>query len=254
MISIHCSDGQSTHDGHRQFDNIRAVLLDKDGTLANVGSFLTNLARQRTRLIDARIPGVQEPLLMAMGISADGIDPAGLMAVGTRWETEVAAAAYVAETGRGWREAIALVHTSFMEADRGWGSKAGHTPPFEDAVPCLQRLYSSGLRLGIASADTPENVKEFVDHYNLSSYFHLVMGSDREVVKPTADFLTQACDELEVAPSQLLVVGDSLADIDLARQADTAGCVLVGRGGGDSSTLAQADVVIPSLAQLQPSS
>lgn len=251
MVSIRCSDGQVSHNDHRQFNNICAVLFDKDGTLADPGSFLTSLARQRARLIDARIPGVQEPLLMALGISADGLDPDGLMAVGSRWETEIAAAAYVAETGRGWREAIAIVNASFTEADQGWAAKAGHTPPFEDVIPCLQRFRDAGIRLGIVSADTAENVRGFVDHYQLAPYFHLLMGSDRHLAKPTADFLAQACDGLEVSASQVLIVGDSSSDVDLAGQADTAGCVLVDRYRGNASTFAKGAAVISTLAHLQ---
>ena len=85
--------------GTTRFENIEAVIFDKDGTLANSQIFLRNLAQKRARLIDAQIPGVQEPLLMAFGVESDRLNPAGLMAVGTRLENEIAAAAYVAETG-----------------------------------------------------------------------------------------------------------------------------------------------------------
>ncbi|MGF1513594.1 MAG: HAD family hydrolase [Elainellaceae cyanobacterium] len=243
MVSIRCGD--------RLFDDVRAVLFDKDGTLANTGNFLVGLGRRRARLIDARIPGVQEPLLMAMGILDDGIDPAGLMAVGSRWETSVAAAAYVSETGRGWREALAIVHTSFAEADATWSDKAAHTPLFGDAVPCLRRLCEAGLRLGIASADTTDNVEQFVEHYALATYFDLMLGSDRQRAKPEKEFLLWACDALAVAPQQMLIVGDSQADVDLARQAETAGCVLIDRGSGDPKARADAHAVASVLTALQ---
>jgi phosphoglycolate phosphatase len=50
------------------FKNIEAVIFDKDGTLEVSGDFLRNLAQKRSRLIDAQIPGVGEPLLMAFGV------------------------------------------------------------------------------------------------------------------------------------------------------------------------------------------
>ena len=50
------------------FKNIEAVIFDKDGTLEDSGDFLRNLAQKRSRLIDAQIPGVGEPLLMAFGV------------------------------------------------------------------------------------------------------------------------------------------------------------------------------------------
>jgi phosphoglycolate phosphatase-like HAD superfamily hydrolase len=64
------------------FQNIEAVLFDKDGTLANSEAFLRSLAQKRSRMIDAQFPGVQEPLLMAFGVDGERLDPAGLMAVG----------------------------------------------------------------------------------------------------------------------------------------------------------------------------
>ncbi|MEO0407638.1 MAG: HAD-IA family hydrolase [Cyanobacteria bacterium P01_A01_bin.135] len=257
VIALRCSDSQLPSGDNRHIAGVSAVLFDKDGTLADPTELLTRIGRQRARLIDAKVPGVQEPLLMAFGISADGLDPAGLMSVGSRWETEVAAAAYVAETGHGWREAIALVQDSFAQSERGWGRKADHTPLYADALPCLRRLHGAGLRLGIASADTPENLQDFVERYRLAPYFTTVLGSDRRLAKPEREFLTRACDDLGVTPSELLVIGDSASDFDLARQGPAAGCALVNRDGGVSNMENQTTQVIsaqiiPSLDALQP--
>jgi phosphoglycolate phosphatase len=50
------------------------------------------------------------------GIEGDTLDPTGLMAVGSRRENEIAAAAYIAETGRGWIESLAIARSAFEEA------------------------------------------------------------------------------------------------------------------------------------------
>ncbi|HEY9633534.1 MAG TPA: HAD family hydrolase, partial [Coleofasciculaceae cyanobacterium] len=94
MVTIRCRDVT--------FSNIQAVIFDKDGTLEDSQVFLRELGQKRSRIIDAQIPGIGEPLLMAFGINGDTLDPTGLMAVGSRRESEIAAAAYIAETGRGW--------------------------------------------------------------------------------------------------------------------------------------------------------
>ncbi|NES40040.1 MAG: HAD family hydrolase, partial [Moorea sp. SIO2C4] len=96
MVTIRC--------GKVTFPNIEAVIFDKDGTLEDSQVYLRELAYKRSRLIDAQIPGIGEPLLMAFGVQDDTLDPTGLMAVGSRRENEIAAAAYIAETGRGWLE------------------------------------------------------------------------------------------------------------------------------------------------------
>lgn len=251
MVAVHLDSDQGPN-GKRQFEHVRAVLFDKDGTLADPENFLIQLGHQRVRSIEAKVPGIQEPLLAALGLSSDGLDPTGLMAVGSLWENQVAAAAYVAQMGRGWQEAMALVQVSFTEAARLWPRKADHTPLFEDALPCLQRFQRAGLRLGLASADTPENLLDFADRYSLSPYFASILGSSPTIRKPGPEFLAQACAELKVDTSELLVVGDAATDLDLARQQPTAGCIIVNRVGNSAIQSLAADAIVTTLAALWP--
>ena len=60
------------------FQDIQAVIFDKDGTLADSMEFLRLLGQRRSRLLDAQVPGVQEPLLMAFGLERDRISANGL--------------------------------------------------------------------------------------------------------------------------------------------------------------------------------
>lgn len=241
MVTIRCQDVV--------FQNIQAVLFDKDGTLANSESFLRGLAQKRSRLIDAQFPGVQEPLLMAFGVDGDRLNPAGLMAIGTRQENEIAAAAYVTETGRDWIESLETVRSAFVEADQYMKRKADHTPLVPGVLPLLQAMATAGLRLGILSSDSTENVKDFVEKYQLAPYFQLQMGTDGKISKPDPRLLQQACDGLEVSPSQTLVIGDSQADIQLAH-AGAAGAIGV-TGGWSSTFRLLANAVIHHLDEIE---
>ncbi|MBD1998893.1 HAD family hydrolase [Leptolyngbya sp. FACHB-541] len=242
MVTIRCKDAT--------FTNIQAVIFDKDGTLANSELFLRNLAHRRSRLIDAQIPGVQEPLLMAFGVEGDRINPAGMMAVGSRRDSEIAAAAYIAETGRDWIEALNMAHSAFIEADRSMPRKADHTPFFEAGRELLQTLTAAGLKLGILSADTTPGVKDFSDRYQLEPYFQLQMGSDEGYSKPDPALLQEACRRLAVKPEATLVVGDSQADIQMARAANVAGCIGV-TWGWTSPFALEADVLAGLFSDIQ---
>ena len=241
MVTIHCQGVT--------FQNIQAVLFDKDGTLANSETFLRSLAQKRSRLIDAQFPGVQEPLLMAFGVDGDRLNPAGLMAIGTRQENEIAAAAYVTETGRDWIESLETVRSAFVEADQYMKRKADHTPLFSGVLPLLQTMTTAGLRLGILSSDSTDNVKDFAEKYHLASYFQLLMGTDENLSKPDPRLLQKACNALEVSPGQTLVIGDSQADIQLA-QAGAAGCIGV-MGGWSTAFHLSADAVIHQLEEIE---
>lgn len=239
----------------RQFESIEAVLFDKDGTLANSETFLRSLAQKRSRLIDAQVPGVQEPLLMAFGVEGDRINPGGLMAVGSRQDSEIAAAAYVAETGKDWITALEIVHSAFAEADSHQLSKtekAEQTPPFAGIVECLRRLSASGLKLGIISADTTENIQAFVAQCGLANIIHLSLGSDRpDLAKPNPAFFQAACYQLGVRCENTLSVGDAASDLQMARQAKAAAFVGVSWGWSQPVRLAGADSLIHQPEQLQ---
>jgi phosphoglycolate phosphatase len=233
------------------FPNIAAIVFDKDGTLANSQDFLRNLAQRRSRLIDAQVPGVQEPLLMAFGIENSQINPRGLMAVGTRRENEIAAAAYVAETGRDWIEALNLVHAAFIEADQYVSKKADHTPLFAGAIELIQSLAATGLKLAILSSDTTHQVQAFVQHYQLEPYFHSCLGTDSGPAKPDPLLLETVCAALNVSPAQTLVIGDSQADIQLAHAAGAAGCIGVTWGWTEAVDLEGADAIAQDFEQIQ---
>lgn len=92
MATIKCKD--------IVFTNIQGILFDKNGTLENSEAYLRSLGQKAARIVDAQVPGIGEPLLMAFGINGDTLDPAGLISVASRRETEIATAAYIAETGK----------------------------------------------------------------------------------------------------------------------------------------------------------
>jgi phosphoglycolate phosphatase len=233
------------------FEQIQAIVFDKDGTLANSEFFLRSLAQRRSRLIDAQIPGVQEPLLMAFGVEGDRLNPTGLMAVGSRLENEIAAAAYVAETGRGWVDALEIVRSAFTEADKYVSKKAEQTPPIAGVTEFLKSLSNYDLKLGILSSDTTNHVRDFVENYGLKSYFHSLFGVDEHPNKFAPQLLQQLFFELGVPPNQTLMIGDSQMDIQIADLAGMAGCIAMTGGWTTPLRLSGAKVTINSFHEVQ---
>lgn len=196
MVTIHCRGVT--------FSDIQAIIFDKDGTLQDSQEFSRTLGQKRSRLIDAKIPGIGEPLLMAFGIDGHSIDPTGLMAVGSRRENEIAAAAYIAETGRGWLESLTIAKETFDEADQML-KKSAPSPLFIGSLEVLKYLSEAGLKMGILSANSTVAVQDFVKYYQLSDYIQLEMGVDSGPSKPDPQLFLQACDKLGVEPATTLM-------------------------------------------------
>ncbi|MBD2101300.1 HAD family hydrolase [Leptolyngbya sp. FACHB-261] len=242
MVKVRCGDVE--------FSGVQAIIFDKDGTLCDAAEYLRSLAQRRARLLDAQIPGVQEPVLMAFGVDeSSNLNPNGLMAIGSRRENEVAAAAYVAETGRDWTEALRTAQRAFAEADQ-FLPRLKHAPLFPEVPRVLQALAAAGLKLGILSSDTGANVRAFVEHFGLTQLVSCAMGVDEGHSKPDPDLLRQACAELKVEPSATLMVGDSPADMQMAQQAGALGCVAVTCGLSPAHQLRQANAIVPNLSAL----
>ncbi|AFY32353.1 HAD-superfamily hydrolase, subfamily IA, variant 1 [Calothrix sp. PCC 7507] len=230
------------------FPDIQAILFDKNGTLEDSEVYLRSLAQKATRLIDAQIPGIGEPLLMAFGINGNTLDPAGIVSVASRRETEVAAAAYIAETGRGWFESLKIARQALDEAETYVNQTP--SPMFVGSLEVLKYLREGGLKLGILSAATSQEVSDFVNNHQLSNYIQLQMGVDEGPSKPDPILFLQACQALGVEPSATLMVGDSVGDMQMARDAKAAGSIGI-TWIGKSDHVRGADVVINRLDEIQ---
>ncbi|MEB3887485.1 HAD family hydrolase [Lyngbya sp. CCY1209] len=234
----------------RIFEDIRAIIFDKDGTLEDSEDVLRQLGQVRSRRIDAQIPGIGDPLLMAFGIGGDTLDPTGLMAVGTRQENEIAAAAYIAETGRGWIESREIARRAFEEADEPFKNRSP-SPLFVGSLEVLKSLSEARLKLGILSSASTEQVRAFVSHHQLDNYFGFVQGAHSHLSKPDPVLFLQACQTLGVEASATLMVGDSAADIEMAKNAGAAGCIGICWRRQSADHLHAADVVISQIDAIQ---
>jgi phosphoglycolate phosphatase len=242
-ITITCADVR--------FDNITAIIFDKDGTLENSGAYWRMVASERARLIDAQVPGVGEPLMMAFGIIDHTLDAQGLMAVGSWEENEIAAAAYIAETGKSWYESRSIAHQAFTEAAES--KYLIKTPKlaslYDDVRETLQSLRNKGLKIGILSADSTVAVETFVSNHQLNNCIQLCLGADKEISKPDPMLFRQACESLGAIPEQTLMVGDTSLDMIMAKNAKAAGTIGICRNSNLQLDLA--DIQIDTLFKIQ---
>ena len=242
MATIRCQ-------GHT-FENIAAVLFDKDGTLANVEDYLLALGWARSHQIDRQFPGLASKLAAAMGITDCTIDPTGLMAIASRRENEIAAAAYVAATGIGWTESRQIVETAFSQVKEQLAAQYSQPPLIEGARSLITRLKSAGVKVGIVSADSHLAVHAFIVHHQLSGVDWYCGEFIANPPKTHPEFLSFACEAIKSHPEQTLIIGDSGTDWQIAKQG-AAG--FIGMLGGWQTTpkIAGAEIAVQRLDQVE---
>ena len=233
------------------FPNIKAILFDKDGTLEDSRLFLQQLARERVQQIAVTIPSITENLLLSLGITEKGLDPKGLMAVGSRQENELAAAAYIAISGCGWFAAKDIARQAFDRAAVKIKPSKRSSPLFSGSLEVIQSLVNANIKLGIISADSRQGVKHFLDREQINSYFQVALGSDPSLSKPSPLLYLKGCEILGIEPQNTLMVGDSLSDILMAEQANARGIIGIHWGSPNAQHLNRASVTIDRLGAIQ---
>jgi HAD superfamily hydrolase (TIGR01509 family) len=100
-----------------------------------------------------------------------------------------------------------------------------HIPPLVPNVSsAIQHVKNQGLKLGIVSntgLTEGNTLREVLDHYELLQYFDETLFSDEvELMKPNPKFFQKLADKLDLEPSEIIHVGDTIfADIVGARKA-----------------------------------
>ncbi|MEL6442247.1 MAG: HAD family hydrolase [Cyanobacteria bacterium J06621_8] len=234
-----------------QFNNILAIVFDKDGTLEDSAAYWQAVAAERARLIEAEVPGVEAQLIMAFGAGKNHFDPQGLMAVGSRYENEIAAAAYITAKDRSWQDSKLIARLAFNKVDKSkyFVKTPQLSPLYQEVKETLQLLAAQGLKLAVLSADSSSAVNAFIINHQLQEYLQLGMGTDGEISKPNPALFWEACKRLEVLPEQTLMVGDSEADMLMGQAAGAAGTIGIVRN--PDYPLESAPLKIDSLQAIQ---
>ncbi|ELS04208.1 haloacid dehalogenase superfamily enzyme, subfamily IA [Xenococcus sp. PCC 7305] len=243
MITITCKD--------KIFTDIEAIFFDKDGTIEDSRLYLHQLATERLDLLASHHMEIASYLSQAFGIDLEKIDPKGLMAVGSRQENELAAAAYIASSGCGWYQAQEIAYQAFESAANNIIPTKKTSPIFPGALGLFEQLITAQCQLGIISADSLSGIKKFVAREKIQDYFKVLIGSDRNIQKPDPKLYLKACQSLNVQPQNTLMVGDSVGDIIMAQQAGAAGTIGICWENIDTEHLSQANVTITHLEDIK---
>ena len=229
----------------------QAIIFDKDGTLIDFdamwGGWVIYLAEQLHAISGLH---VREPLCSAMGyddankkVLSHGKLAATPMAQLYRLTVEV-----MQSLGLSAEQAESVVEQGWCIPDPVVLAKQ-----FTDTRTLFQKLHSQNIKLGIATTDDRAPTQAMIEAFDIEEYLSTMVCADDGIpAKPAPDMVLTICERMKVDPSRVMVVGDTTADLKMARAAGAGMVVGVLSGVSASADLIHyADVLIESVDELQ---
>jgi phosphoglycolate phosphatase len=213
--------------------NIKAVVIDLDGTLLNTAPDLARAA---------------ELMMADLGKPCPSLETI---------QTYI---------GNGVSRLVKRVLTGDMEAEpdaelfaralpiyqKHYGAHVSdQSRPFPGVVEGLQAFKSMGLHVAVITNKAEQFTVPLLKDTGLFDYFELILSGDTlPRRKPDPLPLQHACKVFGVQPGELLLIGDSLNDTQAARAAGCpVFCVPYGYNRGRPVAELDLDAVVPSLAE-----
>ncbi|MFQ5971496.1 MAG: HAD-IA family hydrolase [Alphaproteobacteria bacterium] len=117
------------------------------------------------------------------------------------------------------RRLASVYRSAFLEAHRRGDSPERLYPGAREA---LEALDMAGVLLGIATGKGRSGLEATLRRHDLAGRFVTVQTSDRAAGKPAPDMLLRAMEETGVDRSCTVMVGDTVYDMEMARNAGVA--------------------------------
>ena len=124
-------------------------------------------------------------------------------------------------------------------------------PLYEGCKAALDALDADGILLGVATGKSRRGLRAVLEQHGLLPRFVTIQTADDGPGKPNPHMVEQAITETGVEPSDVVMIGDTVFDIEMARAAGVASIgVAWGYHPADELSLAGADKIAGSFPDI----
>lgn len=124
-------------------------------------------------------------------------------------------------------------------------------PLFDGMADLLGTLRTKGILLGVATGKSRAGLDRVLAQQHMHDQFDITRCADETFSKPNPAMLNEIMDELNLEPQEVLMVGDTSHDIQMAHNAGVDG-MAVTYGAHDIDALNEAEplVIVDNVAQM----
>lgn len=224
---------------------IAGILFDKDGTLLLYDESWGPVNREAARIASAGNAELEPQLLFSAGMDpvSGHTRPDSLLAAGNA--AEIAAGFVAAGSPIEAAELTRLLDELFIRS-------AEFSVAVTDLAALFARLKARGLKLGIASSDNEEAIRQTAIRFGIIDHVDFIAGYDSgHGVKPQPGMVLGFCRATGLDPAEVAMVGDNNHDMHMGASAGVGLKVAVLTGTGSRETLsASADICLDDITAL----
>ena len=225
----------------------QGILFDKDGTLLDFNKTWLPTYRVAAQEFAQGDPNLADQLLGHHGFDAvrQRFLGGSLLAAGNNDQIAIAWAKQIDQ-----QQQVERISERLDEIFRVEGAR--QATAVGKLSETLQSLKLSGLKLGVATADSYLGIINTLQAFDVLDEFDFLAGYDSgHGVKPGAGMVLAFCRKLQLEVKNVVVVGDNRHDIEMGRNANAGLCVGVLTGTSQREDLEDiADIVLDDISGL----
>ena len=140
------------------------------------------------------------------------------------------------------KEDIAKIKELYIEHFNRYKDLTKLVPGIKDVLQILKKKY----KLAVASNNFKAEIEKILKKFEILKYFDIVVGGEKEILKPDPTTLIQCMKALNVKPEETVYIGDMDGDILAGRNANLKKVIAVTYGYHSHEKLKQLnpDVIV----------
>jgi phosphoglycolate phosphatase len=228
-------------------------LFDKDGTLLDFASMWGEWAIQLIHRMKTHDADADWEQAIGIAITNDHaeVDPRGPLAMASNAHFEAILAWHLYRKGYAWNQALQIVDAEVKRTIQALEA-ARPIRPVKGLLTFLDQCRDAGIPLGVATSDATDMAVLHLDWLGIRDRFAVVIGSDQVAKgKPHPEMAMRACAAMGLDPQDVVMIGDTQADVDMAKNAGMRAVIQIcGSPAASRTDMASPDAVISNYLEL----